>query len=201
MNKEETPEEVPQELEKKIIEAPKKIDEAPKGLRSEINDIKEQLKIFNELQDKNIKKKSFSFPRKVKAQTKNLKKLMERNKIQVMLLKQTGSIHPVIGNLKNGMIIIGDQYHNGADDVIWHWEGKTPTAIIPEWDMQPVTKQTLMQSTSELKTWIHPQTIMIRAIEAKEALEKKKKIGGKALIWIIVIVAAAAYLMFGNLGG
>jgi len=198
--KEETPKKEKKVIELKKTDPPKLVDEAPKGIRTELNEVKEQLKIITDTTKTKEKKKRFKIPSKVKSQTKNIKRLIDKQKIQVILLRQSGIMSPVLGELKNGMIIVGEHIHNGADDVIWQWEGKVPTALIPEWDMQPITKRTLMQTTESLKTWIHPQTIMLRAIEAKEAGDAKKKMGSKAMIIIGIVVIAAAYVLFGNMG-
>ena len=125
---------------------------------------------------------------------------MEKNKVQVLLLKITGAIHPTIGEINTGRLIVGDMYWNAADDITWHWLGKIPTVIACEWDMQPLTKKRLMDDTNTLKTWLHPQTIMIRLIEAKEAAEKVTGKGMKPMMMValVIIVIIGYYLFFGG---
>lgn len=176
------------------------IIDKPKSMINDIADIKEQLKIITETHPTKEKKKSFKLPSAVKRQTRNLKKMMEKNKVQVLLLKNTGGISPTIGEINSGRLIIGDKIWNAADDIIWNWGGKVPTAIVCEWDMQPLTKRRLTDDTNDLKTWIHPQTIILRAIEAKEALEGKGKFTFKPAVLIVlgVIALVVYYLFFGG---
>ena len=97
---------------------------------------------------------------------------------------------------------MGDKYWNGACNFTWMWLGKTPTAIVPEWDMQPLTKERLVEDTNQLKTWIHPQTITIRAIEAKQAEEKTGGFKFKPMVFIVIgiVILAAYWIFFGGSG-
>lgn len=184
---------------KEIIK-PKQVEENPTSLKGEMAEIREQLSILVETPRVKEKNKRFKMPTGLKSKTKNLKKMMDKNKVQVMLLKSTGAIQPTIGEISSGRLIVGDQYWNAADDIIWNWGGKTPTAIICDWDMQPLTKKRLMEETDSLKTWLHPQTIIIRAIEAKQALEAtgKSKMSIGLIIGIIVALIVGYYLFVGG---
>jgi len=187
--------EQPTETPKKVIEPPKPI-EKEKSMVEEIKELKEFQQQFMGLGSKDLTKKNFKIPGKVKRQTRNLKKLAMKSKVQVLLLTLAGDILPTIGELKMGMLIVGDKYHNGIGNITWRWNGKIPTCIVPEWDLQPVTKETLVQNTEELKTHIHPQTITLRAIEAKEALDKAKQPFNFKGLLIIAAIGLVAYFIF-----
>lgn len=169
-----------------------------KSLVEQIAELKEQVNADRGVKADKFRKKSFRFPFKVKRHTRNLKKMMHKNKVQVILLKSTGAIEPTVGEINTGRLIIGNNYWNAADSIIWHWMNKVPTAVVCDWDMQPVTKNRLMQDTDELKTWLHPQTIIIRAIEAKEALEAKGKVKFNPVMLLVIGGALLAmwYLFF-----
>ncbi|KKK47920.1 hypothetical protein LCGC14_3150340, partial [marine sediment metagenome] len=175
--------EVKEEPPKPII-PPKSLVDKPQSLVEQMTELRGLMKNLTEMDAKKLKKKSFKMPFKVKSVTRNLTKMMEKNKVQVLLLKTTGAIQPTIGEINTGRLIVGESYWNAADDITWGWLGKIPTVIACEWDMQPLTKKRLMDDTNALKTWLHPQTIIIRAIEAKEAAEK---IAGKGVKPIMLI--------------
>jgi len=187
------------------IEKPKSISEPSStekstSLMGKMKDMEDRMNAITDTKKIKSKSKFFKFPAKVRSKTKNLKKLMLKNKIQVILLKQTGDAQPTLGELKDGMLIVGDQIHNGADDIIWKWDAKTPTAIVPEWDMQPITKRGLIKTTESLKTWIHPQNLIIRVMMSKEAMDKMKGVGSKNIIWIILGAIVIGYLLFSSGG-
>jgi len=204
--KEETLEE---ELERKEPEEETKIPK--KGLVSQINEIKESLDIISQKkkQEKKLKKKKFKIPFKVKSR---LKKLAVKNKVQVMLLQRTRNIKPVIGEIRDGMLLIKDMIYNGGVDSTWLWNGKYPTHIVPEWDLQPMTpegieemKATSTLSPSELSAYCTkfgrlsvPGKIIIRAIEAKQNLMLKGKANVKAIILAIVGTLVVAAILFGE---
>lgn len=201
---EETKDEKPEEkkvFEPKAIDPPDEFKPKERGLTSEIKQLNEKLEILTKQKESKFKKKSFKFPAKVKRQIRNLKKLSEKNKIQIILLRANRTIQPTVGEMKEGMLIIGNKIHDGKGDIVWMWMGKIPTAIVPEWDLMPLTMDILTKSTEELKSIIHPQTILIRAMEFKEAMMQKAGFSGKMIIWIIMGAVAVGYVLFANQGG
>lgn len=186
--------------EPKPIVPPGSLVDKPLSLMDQMAEVNKLMKGITEMDAKKLKKKSIKMPFKVKKVTRNLTKMMVKNKVQVFLLKLTGDIQITIGEINTGRLIVGEMYWNAADDIIWRFMGKTPTAIVCEWDMQPLTKKRLMDDTNKLKTWLHPQTIIIRAIEAKEAAEKSVGKGMKPMMLIViaVVLIIAYYLFFGG---
>jgi len=122
-----------------------------KGMMSQIKELNEKIDIISDKKKavKKLKKKKFKIPFKVKSQ---LKKLAVKNKVQVMLLQRTKNIKPVIGEIREGMLLIKDGVYNGAVNATWLWNGKYPTHIVPEWDLQPLTLEGIkkMKETTTL---------------------------------------------------
>jgi len=202
--KEETPE------EKKIIQEEK--EEPKKGLVGQLKEIRETLDIISDKkkQVKKLKKKKFKIPFKVKSQ---LKKLAVKDKVQVLLLQRTRNIKPVIGEIRDGMLMIKDMIYNGSVDSTWLWNGKYPTHLVPEWDLQPLTpdgieemKRTSTMSAQELMNYCIkfgrsavPGKIIIRAIEAKQNMMLSgSKASMKTIIITIVIVIIVMAVLFGG---
>ncbi len=185
----------------KVITPPYKINKAEGvGLGTRVRDMEGKLNILVGDKEEKLKSTSFKFPSSVKATTRNIKRMIEKNKVQVIYLKQSGGIQPIIGEYRDGKIVVGNNIHNATDDIFWTWMGgkNIPTAIIPEWDIQPITRRGLMDSTEQLSTWIHPQTTILRSIEQRESLDKMtgNKMSGKMIIIIIVGAIVGGYLLF-----
>ena len=182
------------------IQEPGNIDEKPKSIVEEMSDMKNKLKVLTDVPGSKEKTKNFKMPSNVKRQVKNLQKMMTKDKVQVLMLKLTGAIHPVMGEINAGRLIVGERYWNAADDFIWFWMNKVPTAIICDWDMQPLTRRRLMDDTESFKSYLHPQTIAIRAMMARLA---EDKLGGKKmkllpLIMLGVAILIGYYMFFGG---
>ena len=194
-------------------EALKELEEQEhkKGLIGQLEDLNEKMDIISQKkkQVKKLKKKSFKLPFKVKGQ---LKKLALKNKVQVMLLQRTRNIMPVIGEIRDGMLMVGDNIFEGAVKYTWLWRGKYPTFIVPEWDLSPISKEgvdnmrgrpldagELYQDTKDNQRSSEPQKIILRAIEAKENLMLKGKTPMKAIvITVVVVIVLMAILMSGG---
>ena len=193
-----------QEELKEPEEEPKK-----KGLVGQLKELNEKIDIISDKknQEKKLKKKKFKLPFKVKSQ---LKKLAVKGKVQVMLLQTTRNIKPVIGEIRDGMLLIKDMVYNGSVDSTWLWEGKIPTMIVPEWDLQPLTpegikemKATSGMSAQQLMNYclqfgrsVVPGKIIIRAIEAKQNQMLKGKVGAKGIIIAVVIAIIIMAILF-----
>ncbi len=180
------------------IDLPPPIKEKKQGITQKLDDLNEKLDIITQKKkvDKELKKKNFKLPFKVKSQ---LKKLATQNKVQVMLLQRNLNIKPTTGELKDGMLLIGEgknvRIHNGSVDFMWLWNGKIPTVILPEWDLNPIRAGKLYDETVKANRIAEPQQIMIRAMEFKEAMQPQK-LTSKAMIWIFIGVAVVGYALF-----
>ena len=185
----------------KPIQPPKSLTDKPKSLMDRMESMDGLLRNLTEMDAKKLKKKSFKMPFKVKSVTRNLTNMMEQNKVQALILKRVGGIQTTTAEISMGRIIVGDLYWDGTgDDYLWPWLGKIPTVILPEWDMRPLSRKMLMEKTIAAKTGMHAQTIIIRAIEAKEAAEKVTGKGMKPMMMVVVgiILIIGYYLFFGG---
>ena len=208
LKKKEEIKEEPEEL-KELEEEEPKVETPKKGLVGQLKELNEKIDIISDKtnQDKKLKKKKFKVPFQIKNQ---LKKLAVKGKVQVMLLQRTRNIKPVIGELRDGMLLIKDMIYNGGVDSTWLWDGKIPTMIVPEWDLQPLTpdgieemKHTSTMSAQELANYCTklgrssvPGKIIIRAIEAKQNLMLTGKANIKTIIITIVIVIIIMAVLF-----
>ncbi len=208
LKKKEEIKEEPEEL-KELEEEEPKVETPKKGLVGQLKELNEKIDIISDKknQEKKLKKKKFKVPFQIKNQ---LKKLAVKGKVQVMLLQRTRNIKPVIGELRDGMLLIKDMIYNGGVDSTWLWDGKIPTMIVPEWDLQPLTpdgieemKHTSTMSAQELASYCTklgrssvPGKIIIRAIEAKQNLMLTGKANIKTIIITIVIVIIIMAVLF-----
>lgn len=188
----------------KVIEKKEEVEEKPKvlepevkkeGLKNKIDDIHEKLEVLTQEKQvkKKLKKKQFKVPMKIKGQ---LKKLAMKNKVQVLLLQNNRNMKPTIGEIKEGMLNVGGKSYNGAADFVWLWNGKFPTVIVAEWDINPLSASRLLDVTAKNKSWSDPQKIIIRAVEFKQTLDAGKKMSGKAIVWIGIAVVIVGYVLF-----
>ncbi len=182
-----------------------------KGLVGQLNEIKETLDVISQKdkQVKKLKKKKFKLPFKVKSQ---LKKLAVKDKVQVILLQRTKNIKPIIGDLKDGMLLVKGMVYNGSVDATWLWNGKIPTMIVPEWDLKPLTpegieemKATSALSPQELMAYCLkfgrlsvPGKIIIRMVEAKANQMLTGKANMKTIILVVVITLIIAAVLFSS---
>ncbi len=209
-------EEVEIPIPPEVVESPEKETEQPKeepkkkGLVGQLAELNEKIDIISQKgkQEKKLKKKSFKLPFTVKSQ---LKKLAVKNKVQVMLLQRTRNILPVVGEIRDGMLIVGDNIFEGAVNYTWLWRGKYPTFIVPEWDLSPISKEgidkmrgrpleagEMLKDTRDNQRSSEPQKIILRAIEAKENLMLKGKVSSKAIILAVVVTLIIAAVLFGG---
>ena len=120
LREDEKAQEEPPKPKPKPIEKPKSIVDEPKSLVQQMGELNTLMKGITEMDAKKLKKKNFKMPFKVKSATKNLKKMMEKNQVQVLLLKITGAIQPTIGEINTGRLIVGEFYWNAALDSLVH---------------------------------------------------------------------------------
>lgn len=170
------------------------MDEEPekKGLHERLDEIEDFMKFG--VKGKRKKMKPFRLPFLVRFQQK---KIIKKNKILIFFLKTNKQLDIKIAKIENGMLFLNGNYHAIAPDNIYLYK-KFPCIILPEWSLDPFspfgTKD--YHDAVENKRIIHPQNIILRAIEAKEASMSQKKVGGKAVIIMLVVGVIAAYLFF-----
>ncbi|KKL26645.1 hypothetical protein LCGC14_2393200 [marine sediment metagenome] len=183
-------------ITKKVeVVKPREPGKKPEGLKDQIAEMSEQIDRLTgeDRLKKKLKKKQFKLPAKVRSQ---LKKLAIKNKVQVILLQNNRNIKPTIGEIKNGMLNIGGKIYNGASDFVWLWNGKFPTVLVAEWDINPISGSRLLDVAAQNKSWSDPQAIIIRAIEFKESLNVGSKMSGKMMVWVGIGALVVLYVLF-----
>ena len=175
---------------------PKKIEDKPKGMIEDVKEIKESLQKLQGIEANKGKDKQFKMPWGIKSKIRNPSKMMNKNIVLAIILKESGDIETKIANYQLGMIIVGDYMWNGEGAIYWRWQGKVPTVILCEWDIIPISKQRLVEDTDDLKTYLNPIRIGIRMIEAKQLLEKQKGKFNPMMFIIGAVVLAVGYFIF-----
>lgn len=162
--------------------------EEPKGrISQDLNEIKTAL---------NIKQgeKDVKLPLKVRLAQKTIAK---KNTVQVVYLRTNQNMEFKVCPIINGAVIIDKKkIHTASSDFIYLYKGKVPTLIVPEWSLIPIGTKEFYDAVKN-KQIADPQTIIIRALEAAEAINAKKpfKI---SIILIILAIAAGGYILFGG---
>jgi len=99
----------------------------------------------------------------------------------------------------NGMIYVpdknGDRFYNASQAFVFHYK-KYPVFIIKEWCVDPVGGIDYADDVANGRI-IDPQTVTIRAIEAREAQLKKPM---NMMFWLLIlgVIAVAAFIFFGG---
>lgn len=167
----------------------------PVSMADKIDKINEQLELITKKKkiETKFKKKRFKIPYKVRSQ---LKKGILKNKVQVMLIQRNSTIKGTVGEIKNGMLVLGkDLIHDCPMDCIGLWNGKIPTVILPEWDLKPLSLSSMYRDAIDNKRLADPQRIIIRTMAMKEALQGRT-LQGKQILWIIIISAIVFGVLF-----
>lgn len=174
------------------------MEDTKQSLTGRLNELNEKLDnlVQEEKVRKRIKKQHFKMPFRVKSQ---LKKLALKSKVLVILLQNNRNIKPTVAVIKDGMVLVGDKVYNGSTEGIWLWNGKFPTVILPEWDLNPIKPKELHEDAVENKRLAEPQTFIIRALMYKEMLQPKT-IGGKMVLYIIIGAIIVFYILFAGKG-
>lgn len=153
--------------------------------------INEKIKVLRDTQvkqQKSVVGKEFKLPFSVRfgggAKAK-------RGKVIVCYLQKNKRARLLWSSIESGMINIGGAFHNAAPGFLFYL-GKWPFLVIKSWKINPESID-----VEDFKDETAPQQITIRAIEARESM-MGKKFGGMSAIWIILLLAAGAYLFFGG---
>lgn len=159
--------------------------------------VDEILRVF---EGSNVKIKKFRLPMKIRM---SMKRYYKKNRIIILKAGYNNTLFPVSQVMSNGMIKLKGQLHTVPVDRIMMWKGKFPCIFLPEWQITPEKIEPI--STSEVSNkaekdhnLVEAQTYLIRAFK-KEALGLVgKKLGGKAIIWIVIAAAVIGYILFGG---
>ena len=165
--------------------------ETKKGLSEQVNDINAKLDMMTKV-NLEKKNKNFELPRKITGQ---LKKLAEKSKVLVILLKTNKMIQPIITDVKDGFISINGTPHMCSMDFIYLWKGKFPCIVLNEWDLTPIGTNDYYKAVEEKRT-ADPVAVVMRMMKNKEDLMKNKMQFSKGwIIFIVIAIIAAAYML------
>ncbi len=168
-------------------------EEQPKerqGITGRLDKIEDLVKYGPKADKFKKKAKQFKMPFKVRM---GQKKFYKKSLAIVIYIMSNRNIKIELKEIKVGMIYVNEIFYNANQGFLFFYKGK-PVFIINEGQTNPLSPKDFKDDTSA-------QKIIIRAIEAKEALDAKKPFGGKALIWIGILVIAVLYMLFANSGG
>ena len=183
----ETPSKPPEEVIKpEVTIEPKRL-----GLRDQMANIEEKMETIIQSGRTKKGKSYYKMPNKVRRQ---LKTLAEKGKVIVIYLKNNRDLTITTSKIQRGAIEIEGKWRNCTADFVFLWRGKIPTIILPEWDLNPIGTDDYYKAIKE-KRIATPQDVILRMIELKEN-EEKKKLSPKAWIWILLALAAGAYVLF-----
>jgi len=162
------------------------------GLTSEVSELNK--KIESLIDNKKYKKnKQFKLPYKIR---KDLKKLAQKNKLMVIMLRRNRNMDPIISEIKNGFTYIDGVPHNCSLDFIFLWKGKYPAIIQPEWDLNPIGTESYYNAVNEGRA-AEPVATVLRMIKDKEILTKTPT-NMKTWIFIGLAIIAGVYVLMGN---
>jgi len=171
------------------------IQQSDGGLTSKINNINEKVDAMIQI-NQDIKYKKFGLPRKIKSK---LKKLAEKNKILIILLRRNRNIEPIITDVKNGFVIVGGTPRNCSLDFVFLWNGQNiPCMIVKEWDLEPVGTKDYYEAVKSNRV-ADPMPIGIRMLEELSKLEKNgMQLSSKIWVFIGLAVIAFLWILFGG---
>jgi len=138
------------------------------GLVSRINDLNEKVDAMVQINQEHMHKK-FALPNKIKSQ---LKKMAEKNKVLILLLRRNRTIEPIITDVKNGFVVVSGIPRNCSLDFTFLWKGQNiPTLVIKDWDLEPVGTKDYYEAVKANRI-ADPMPTAIRILEELVHMEK-----------------------------
>ena len=165
------------------------------GLVSRVNDLNEKLDSIINI-NKEQEYKHFNLPRKIKSQ---LKKMAQKSKILIILLKRNRAIDPIITDVKNGFVVVNGVPRNCSLDFVFLWKGQNiPCMIVKEWDLEPVGTKDYYEAVKANRV-ADPMPTAIRMLEEMTRMEKGgMQMSPKVWIFIGLGVIALLWILFGG---
>lgn len=139
------------------------------------------------------KSKKFKLPKIKKAKLK-------QNYALVIYIMDNLSVEMEYLKIENEYIYIRktNSYHLATSKYVMNYKG-IPTIVQPVWDLEPFCPSKHYDDTVENNRGANPQKILITLMEQSN-LKLKKKVGGKAMIWIVIGIAVGLYFLTKLLG-
>jgi len=153
--------------------------------------------IYNELNKRMFKKSKKSNKYKFKMSIRaKLKRVAKKGKILLIILRINKKADVKIISTMNGYFVLDGVPRLYTDYYVFLMDGKIPTIIIPEWDIEPIKNKTYFDAGNEL------------SIAAKESFiigvtqSNQVKMGGGMTTthWVFIVLAilAGLYVLFGG---
>jgi len=135
-------------------------------------------------------------------QSAGINKKVKQGKAFTILMKTNGGFNLKWRPIKDDQVYIKevDKFYSVTTDSIGYYK-RYPTILITEWDLQALCRKYLWDKAEEGR-YANPQTVIIHNIERAMGLMKMKSgMGGKNIIWILLIVGVVLYLGYTALTG
>lgn len=141
------------------------------------------------------KEKKFNFP---KVPASKLKK----GYILVLVLRSNLNLIAKKLPIVNGNVYLSENktYHLTESQYIGLYKGKIPFVIIPEWSIEPLTREVLVKNAEDNKTLVKPQRQLIHLMEDANLLENAKPKRSFRGIIIIGLVLVGLYYLASSQG-
>jgi hypothetical protein len=156
-----------------------------KGLATLNKDMEE---IKNKLEPK--KKFKLPFGTKMGATSK-----VKKNYVLALVLRENGGLDIKWLPINDGMVYYSRNktFHVATTDYIGYYK-KYPYIILPEWRLQPISRDELINEKTDNEA--SSQKVLIDIME--RAKLKGGGLGGGKLLWIIIGLAAAFYMIYSS---
>ncbi len=185
-------------------------EEALKPTRMEKMVAEHTAKKLYELQQKKKKSKDKQF-----IKLKLSRGMMKQNYVCLILLKTNGVLLLKKLKIQNGGVYLPENktFHRAEGDHIYSYKGKIPTIILPEFSVNPISKQDIKdyqefgavgrlqkKAKDEKATTDGQRFIMKKAEEYAVGIKHSKGVGSKTVIYVIlgIIVAYIISLIAGR---
>lgn len=175
----------------------RRVDEPRTGIKSQIADIEQRLKDIEP--KKKESKFNFKLPLRFRMAINNYGK---QNKALVLLFKTNRHFEFHMGVFKHGALFLEDgRFYKGTTDHVFIYKKNIPCVAIMEWDIIPLGTKQYYDAVKEKRTQ-DGQQLIIKMQEMAQILANKTTMSGKTVIFILLGIGVALYVLFGgNLTG
>lgn len=163
------------------------VEEQKQGLTTKMD------RLLEVLEPKKKSRKRIKLPKLKKAKLK-------QNYALVIYIMDNLSMNMEYMKINNEYIYIRktNSYHLATSKYVMNYKG-IPTIVQPSWSLEPLCPSEHYQETIDKHKGASPQKVLITLMEQSN-LKIRGKVGGKAILWIIIGVVASLY-MIGKLMG
>lgn len=145
------------------------------------------------------KVKQFKLPGKVK---RGWKSKLKKNYCLTIVIKNNCTLDFKMLEIMDDTIKIpfNDTYHIATVDYMLRYK-QFPVYIIPEWNLVPFCPKKNLEEALNNDSLSLPEKVIITKIKQAQAGQLKKKMNGKMILWIGLLVVGGLYLLSNIMGG